>query len=164
MEQWRDIIGYEGLYKISSFGRVLSLHRPNLIINNPELIIKPFIKKNGYLQINLSKIGNKRKFYIHRLVAIHFIPFIPQMEHVNHLDGNKTNNNVYNLEWTNIKLNNQHMYKTGLKKVKISKELHRVIKERVKNCESPLDLAKEYNVHFSTIYRVLKDKLHIQYS
>ncbi len=109
-EVWRDIIGYEGLYKVSSHGRIKSLAKPRFYgesvnLKNhqnalwPEIIMKPRLKKNGYLQIGLSKNGKYKTFTIHRLVAKVFISNPDNLPYVNHKDENKQNNRVDNLEW-----------------------------------------------------------------
>lgn len=109
-EIWKDIKNYEGCYEISSYGNVRSINR--YIINNgtKTLIIgknkKPINNGIGYLQVNLCRYGKCKKFYIHRLVALHFLEGIE--EDVNHKDGCKSNNNVNNLEWLSKKENHQH--------------------------------------------------------
>lgn len=127
-EQWRDIIGYEGLYQISNFGRVKSLkyHR-----SDKERILKPKKEKNGYLQINLYKDEKLKTMFIHRLVANAFIPnediFKTQ---INHKDENKENNNVNNLEFSTPKENsnygtrNERMAKAKINHPKKSKQVN----------------------------------------
>lgn len=118
-EIWRDIKGYEGLYQVSNIGRVKSLER---IITNTlgsytraEKILVPLKTKKGYYQIHLHKNGVCKTSKIHRLVAEAFIPNPLNKSQVNHIDGNKINNNVENLEWATQEENMQHAYKTGLK-------------------------------------------------
>lgn len=89
-EIWKDIKGYEGLYQISSHGRVKSFLRY-------KKILKPILKTDGYLCVNLCK--PLKKFSIHRLVAEAFIPNPDNLPQVNHKDEDKTNNHVVNLEW-----------------------------------------------------------------
>lgn len=93
MEEWRDIRGYEGLYQISNRGRIKSLYF------NKERILKPTLLK-GYLQITLHLNGAVKTFKIHRLVMETFCP-IENMDKydVNHIDENKENNYLENLEW-----------------------------------------------------------------
>lgn len=98
-EQWKDILGYEGLYQVSNLGRVKSLKF------DKERILKNRTNSNGYLSVQLSK-GNKIKsFLIHRLVANAFLPNPNNYSYVNHKDENKTNNCVDNLEWTSHESN-----------------------------------------------------------
>ena len=108
-EIWVDISDYEEHYQISNFGRTKSFFR------GKAKILKPFIDKDGYLSIALSKDGRVRKFKVHRLVAEAFIPNPESKPTVNHRDGNKMNNHVDNLEWNTDRENNLHAIKTGLR-------------------------------------------------
>ena len=102
-EIWKDIEGYEGLYQISSLGRVRSFTKKN----NGKIL--KFTKTNsGYYQICLHKNKELKNFYIHRLVAIHFIPNPDNKLCVDHIDTNKLNNCVSNLKWVTHKENNNN--------------------------------------------------------
>ena len=105
MEQWKDILGYNGKYSISSYGRVRS--------NKKSVIMSPCNDKDGYVLISLYK-DKKKTCKIHRLVALNFIPNPLEKPTVNHKDGNKGNNNVLNLEWNTRKENTNHGYNTKL--------------------------------------------------
>lgn len=96
IEIWKDIEGYEGLYQVSNFGNVKSL---NYNRSGKEKILKPQKNKNKYLHISLCKNKNQKTFTIHRLVALAFIPNLHNYPCVNHIDENKENNHVDNLEW-----------------------------------------------------------------
>ena len=120
-EIWQDIKGYEGFYKISNYGRIKSLSTeykmPNGGIAKREgRILKQSKNKiNNYRVVTLSYQGRKR-FYVHRLVAYTFIPNLKNFPQVNHIDGNKDNNNIWNLEWCSAKQNVQHAIKNNLRK------------------------------------------------
>lgn len=101
---YKDIPNYEGLYKVSSDGKVIS----------PNGIRKAEISQTGYWRIALWKNGKGKHFFVHRLVAMAFIPNPNNYEFVNHIDGNKLNNRAENLEWCNLSQNVQHAYRTGL--------------------------------------------------
>lgn len=101
-EQWKDIYGFEGLYKISNYGNVKSL---NYNHTRKERILKPFTNPDGYLLVDLCKDGKEKYEKIHRLVAQEFLPNPDNLPMVNHKDENKQNNNVDNLEWCNNQYN-----------------------------------------------------------
>ena len=94
-ETWKDIVGYEGVYQISTNGNIKSVPRKGtrggLLISTKD--------KDGYLCVGLNKNGKRKTFKVHRLVAITFIPNIDNLPEVNHKDENKSNNCVDNLEW-----------------------------------------------------------------
>lgn len=99
----KDILGYEGIYKISSKGEITNI--------NGELL-KPFIVK-GYSRINLYKNGIKKQYRVHRLVAQHFITNPHNLPQVDHQDENKANNSVSNLRWCTNKDNATWYYKNN---------------------------------------------------
>lgn len=113
MEEWKNIEGYEGRYQISNKGNIRSL----LDNKGNERIVtrKPRIGKQGYYYLNLFKNGKSKSKKIHRLVAEAFILNPDNKEQVNHIDGNKLNNDVSNLEWCTCSENIKHALKIGLK-------------------------------------------------
>lgn len=126
MEIWKDVVGYEGLYQVSNKGNVRSVDRyvPHKIFGKKfckGCLIIPHITNAGYYRVNLSK-GNKYTSYdIHRLVAIAFLGVSEASNlEVNHIDENKLNNDVSNLEWVTKSQNNKHGTKVqrGAKKIK----------------------------------------------
>lgn len=100
-----DIEGYEGLYQVSNLGRVKSL---NYNHTNQEKIIKFGENKDGYLLVSLCKNGKSKTCKVHRLVANAFLENLNNLPQVNHIDENKTNNIVSNLEWCDAKYNNTY--------------------------------------------------------
>ena len=113
METWKDINGYEGYYQISNQGNVRSVDRFDGVHDRQGTIIKPILKQNGYLQVGLRKHGTRKWIGVHRLVAIHFIENPNNKPQVNHIDGNKQNNIVENLEWVTVKENQDHAVRMG---------------------------------------------------
>ena len=106
-EIWRDVVGYEGLYQISSLGRARSLPR----YHTRGKILKPVLTANGYLRVGFNKNGKCKKLLVHRLVAQAFIENPKNLPQVNHRNENKADNRVENLEWCNAKYNSN--YGTG---------------------------------------------------
>ena len=104
MEIWKDIIGYEGLYQVSNKGRVKSLQRfvigkGNGLYPIAERILKFKPRKDNYKVVDLFKNSKSKSYKVHRLVAIAFIPNPNNYPMVLHIDHNRENNNIENLEW-----------------------------------------------------------------
>ena len=97
-ELWTDIPGYDGRYQVSTWGRVRSASG----------IMKPYKNYKGYLKIGLTKDGVCHKHRVNRLVASAFIPNYAELPEVNHIDGDKSNNSVTNLEWVSPRQNRDH--------------------------------------------------------
>lgn len=115
---WCDIKNYEGLYQVSNTGLVKSLRRTIVqsngkVITQPEKILKSAYNKSGYEFVALCKDGKCTSTRIHRLVALHFIDNPEGLPQVNHIDSNKKNNDVENLEWCTAKQNMDHSYSIG---------------------------------------------------
>ena len=117
VEIWKDIPDYEGYYQISNLGRVKSLEK-TLIINKRKCVYKALIKKNGiakrgYWEVSFFKNGKGIRKKIHRLLAICFIDNPKNNPQVNHIDGNRLNNEISNLEWVNNRENSCHRVKSS---------------------------------------------------
>ena len=123
-EIWKDIENYEGLYQVSNYGNIRSL---NAIINckgakgienhiRKGRILKPSINTKGYYYVNLSKNGKVKNLRVHRLVANAFLKNEYNLPIINHIDGNKLNNNILNLEFCNYSHNLKEAYRIGLRK------------------------------------------------
>ena len=119
-EIWKDIEGYEGHYQVSNLGRVKSLEREESYLRQGTLctrrrkaMIMAIPKdKDGYSLINLTREGLRKTYRLHRIVAKAFIP--GYNEHVNHINGIKSDNRVENLEWCTNQENIKHAINTGL--------------------------------------------------
>lgn len=130
-EIWKDCVGFEGYYKVSNKGRVMTIARETIKSNGRKCVVKEKILAqgtvSGYKSVTLKVNGTRKDMRIHRLVAMAFIGK-PYKEMVNHKDGNKANNNVENLEWATRSENEKHAYDTRLKE---SSGYH---KQRVSDC------------------------------
>lgn len=109
-EIFRDVVGYEGLYEVSNYGRVrrkVDLFSKKSKSKEP-LYIKPdidYIRRVGYLRVDLSNNGKSKHFFVHRLVAEAFIPNPYNFPFINHKDEDKSNPRMDNLEWCTAKYN-----------------------------------------------------------
>lgn len=120
-EIYREIKGYEGLYEVSNTGIVRALDRYNIDKNGKKKFYPGKILKTDstvrehttYYRVTLSKGGNTKRFLVHRLVALMFIPTENPSLHINHIDNNGTNNTYTNLEWCTHSENMQHSQDQG---------------------------------------------------
>jgi hypothetical protein len=106
MKIWKDIVGYEGIYKISEDGEVQNAKKNKLL--------KCYSNMYGYTVVGLSKEGTFKHYFVHRLVALAFIPNPLGKKEVNHINGVKQDNNISNLEWCTRSENNKHCWDMGL--------------------------------------------------
>ena len=155
-EIWKDIEGYEGLYQISNLGNVKSLHRIANIPNGHRKVKERILKQTenrGYRAVIISKEKTRKEFSAHRLVAFHFIPNPENKPEVNHIDGNKSNNKVENLEWVTPSENIRHSYAVGLARndgenhpaSKLTEYDVRVIKQMLKDGMRVCDIHKKFS-------------------
>ena len=115
MEIWKQINGFNGIYEISNFGRIKSIRR---LVNNSSkskrvvggLFLKPTVCKAGYKKVELCDKQNRITAKVHRLVASHHIPNPNNYNVINHIDGDKLNNNHTNLEWCTYRHNSNHYF------------------------------------------------------
>ena len=168
-EIWKDDTEYSDFFQISNHGRVYSKRSNKILVQG--------ITKQGYNTIS-SKIGGRAGKYIclkvHRMVAKAFIPNSYNKPEVNHIDGNKQNNNVSNLEWCTSSENTQHAYDTGLKKsmkgednptAKLTWEIVDFIRNNYKSNDKEYGarpLSRKYGVDRSLIKRIIDNKTWIK--
>jgi len=166
-EIWKDVKGYEGLYRVSDYGRINSIPGKRGI--TIEKILKPKLDKYGYLCISLSNKGHKT-FMIHKLVLEAFIGSKPFPKAVcRHLDGNKLNNNVKNLQWGTCQENSDDMKRHNTQHhpigilhpmSKLNEKQVRIIKYLLKiNYLTQKEIGKIFNVSRSTIGYIKRNKL-----
>lgn len=111
MEEWKPVVGYEGLYEVSNLGKIRNV--------NTNRQLSTYVSKRGYERVMLWKHNKGKKYMVHRIVAFSFVPNVSNKPQINHKDENKLNNRAENLEWC-TQLEN-HNY--GTIRERISKSL-----------------------------------------
>ena len=113
-EIWKDIKNYEGIYQVSSLGNVRSLDMQvwsgTVYYTKKGRVLKAGINRNGYYTVVLCKDRIQKSYDVHRLVAMTFIENNLNKKAVNHIDSNKLNNCISNLEWVTDRENNTHRH------------------------------------------------------
>lgn len=158
MEIFKDIIKFENKYQISNLGNVRN--------KKTQLLLQPKYNKKGYQYVNLSINKYKSvKWYIHRLVAFHFIDNPNNKPQVNHIDGNKSNNKVSNLEWcTNTEnqihavLNNLHFQGESHRSSKFTNESIKLLPELIKIGFKPKEINELTGVAIQNLNKIFKGK------
>ena len=159
---WKVIPAFGGRYEASKTGEI----RHSLNKN----VRKARKNKCGYLQLNFPRndgTGKSDTILVHRLIALTFIPNPLNLPEVNHIDGNKQNNCVDNLEWCDRSENGKHAYKMGLShvykgeshvKAKLTNEQAKQVRQLYKGKVSQRELADLFNVSQITVSRVIRGK------
>ena len=154
-EIWKDIPGYEGIYQASNLGRIKSNKK----------ILKPTIDRTGYVNARLFKNGELKVIRLHRVIAITFIENENNKPVINHIDGNKQNNRVDNLEWCTQKENVRHAievlginYANGIEKTHL-KNQRKIVRSDGKIYNSIKEAKKDINNKNAHIVEVCQGKL-----
>ena len=160
VEIWKDVSGYEGLYKVSDKGRVKSIGY------GKERILKPRKYKDGYIHVSLYKNCEIKQYLVHRLVAKVFISNPENLPEVNHKDENPSNNNLENLEWCNRKYNNNYGTRTQRVTGKLSKPVLQYTKDGkfVREWKSTMDVQRNLGYSCSGISQCCLGKLNSAYN
>lgn len=155
MEEWRDVVGYEGLYEVSNLGNVRSCEH----FTNGHHLMPRVLRQNlsnRYLYVKLYKNQTKRSLRVHRLVALAFVPNPDGKPQVNHIDGNRFNNSASNLEWCTSSENMVHAIETGLFKPSTERTKKKVLQlsmdgEVIKEWSSLTEAAKSLKLQVPNI-------------
>ena len=164
MENWKDIAGYEGLYQVSNLGRVKSLSRlrktyGKRTYQTKELLMDVQLSEKGYLRVCLSKNGKQTSYFVHRLVAIAFLENKNHYPVINHINGNKLDNRVENLEFCTQSHNVKEAYRTGLEK-KAGRKTEQCTKtmERIKLWDSASEAQRCLGIKATNIVKCCRGK------
>ena len=177
MEIWKEVKGYEGLYQVSNLGNIRSLERITIFESENQhkkykanrhikcKMKKPTVNKCGYYKTVLYKNGKKINVLVHRLVAEAFLPNLNNKPTINHIDGNKLNNKLDNLEWATYPEQQLHVNHILGKKSIISKQCREKsaeqLRKKVKRSDGKIynsirEASKDSNAHSGNIVRCCK--------
>jgi len=167
-EIWMDIKGYEGLYKVSNLGRVLSLARLSARGHKvPNRFIGVMPSSHGYCCVNLNKNKIPRHYHISQLVALNFLPNTNNLPEVNHISGVKTDDSLPNLEWSSGLHNKLHAFHMKLTVIPKGEKSHKSkltdmdvaeIWQMIKSGISKKIVANKFNISLSNIHHILQGK------
>ncbi len=169
--KWKHINGFENLYEVSNDGNIRSIARVIVRSNGrqhtiKQTTLKPAIDKCGYKRVALMKNGSLKTRKVHRLVAENFQIRTPKTE-VNHIDGNKLNNNAANLEWVTRSQNVKHAFDAGLSKPlrgsdnpsAIIDEMQALtIKTLILSGEKLINISRRYGISYNIIKDINRKK------
>ena len=157
LEIWKDIPNYEGLYQASNTGFIKN--------SRTNKILKPRIDKNGYFKHILYIKGVPKEFRTHRLIALTFIENSKNLLQINHIDENKQNNCIDNLEWVDAKTNNNHATRNkrisiGVQKNSKKKSVNQydLNGNLIKTWNSLREIERELNIYHNTLSNKIKNK------
>ena len=165
-ERWRWVVGYEGLYMVSDHGRVMGVPKKTHYGH----VLKQGKNWAGYMNVCLSKNGEKKSFSVHRLVAQAFVENPENKPEVNHKNGDRANNKAENLEWVTRSENERHAFqvlnkepnkpwvgKPQIHKRQFNDEQIKSIRASSVGCRL---LAKQYGVSATTIKNIRNRKVY----
>ena len=164
IEEWRPVVGYEGLYEVSNHGNVRSCDRVDCDGRHRRGTTMKQHEACGYMRVGLRKNGVQRKYLVHRLVAQAFVSGYRDGMEVNHIDENPLNNLVTNLEWVTSTENKNHGTRTERVSEKLketSKDCKPVVMmlesgEEIQEFVSLTEAGKQLGIHRSAIARAIK--------
>lgn len=150
MEIWKPIKNWEDKYEVSNYGNVRNKMNGKFVIGD--------VNNFGYYRVKLYSKGRSERFFRHRLVATHFIPNPNGCKFVNHIDGDKSNNSVFNLEWVTQSENEKHAFQLGLKRKTNKCFVVEFDNGIVKQYENQYLFAEELNISQSMVSTWLSGK------
>ena len=175
-EEWRPVVGYEGLYEVSDWGNVRSLDRmvktkggsTRLVKGR---VLKQYVDRDGYRRVGLHYDDKQCIAGVHRLVAEAFINNPDNLPVIDHIDGDRGNNMVFNLRWFTVSLNNSTEQARHKKKQAALRRTDNRVKIRqysldgkpLKDFNSTMDIVRELGFDRSSIIRVCQGKQHTSY-
>lgn len=161
-EEWKEIAGFNGVYYISSLGRVKRIYGGEDCF----IAVSPNKNRNNYGYVNLQIPGKRKNSLVHRLVASHFLYNPENKPAVNHKDFNVANNSVENLEWVTHKENSAHNIKHGRqahnrgekcgRNVLVEKTVREILKDLRDKKMTHIQIAKKHNTNYSNVAHIFR--------
>ena len=146
-ERWID--GYKGIYSITESAEV-TIHK-----SGERKGLKSTVDSHGYFRVNLGKNSNRKSCLVHRLVASSFLENKNKLPQINHIDGNKLNNSIQNLEWCTQAHNSLHAWRTGLRLSNLTRDIYERIKILISEAKYSLsEIGRILNVSHRLIFNV----------
>lgn len=174
VEEWRDVVGWEDRYAVSNFGNIKSksyLKIGSNVYGSFSFMTRPrdlklFTNDDGYLCVDLTRPELREKGLVHRLVAKAFISNPDNLPVINHLDSNRKNNFVTNLEWATHQRNTQHSFDSGMSSNKGSLHPRHILTEDVvkeirlqnRNGKPVMQIAIDLQMRYDTVWKAIKRK------
>ena len=162
-EEWKDVSGYEGFYKVSNLGNIKSvdrkIERSTSVMELKGKAMSRYIGNTGYPMVSLCINGESKRYSVHRIVAKAFLSNPLNKAYVNHIDGNKQNSNLENLEWSTPTENSIHAHEHGLANVGKG-EKHRSAKltvDKVKYIRESSKTVRELSSMFNVSKQAIRD-------
>ena len=175
-EEWRDVVGYPeiaGIDQVSNLGRVRTLDRKCPLVNGPGRgnqthqfrkgrVLSPYVAQNGYLTVHVKVAPLRKKYLVHRLVALAFLPGHFDGASIDHVDGVKTNNRLDNLQWVSLGENTRRQWQSGLVNIrgerhpsaKLTDEQTRAVPILLASGLSQRAVARMFRVSDTLIYKI----------
>ena len=162
-EEWKDVSGYKGFYKVSNLGNIKSvdrkIERSTSVMELKGKAMSQYIGNTGYPMVSLCINGESKRYSVHRIVAKAFLSNPLNKAYVNHIDGNKQNSNLENLEWSTPTENSIHAHEHGLANVGKG-EKHRSAKltvDKVKYIRESSKTVRELSSMFNVSKQAIRD-------
>lgn len=173
-EIWKDVPGYEGYYQASNRGKVRSIDRTIIDKNEIKIhrtgkVLSQNVNKDGYLFVELNKNAKRKLRTVHRIISETFIPNIKNKPEVNHINGNKKNNAISNLEWVTSSENQIHAIEDRLQTIPIGEdsnsakltnnEVLEIVCSYRLGIFTHAEIAKAYNISRQVICGILNGRI-----
>lgn len=170
-ELWLSVVGYEGIYEISNFANVRGVDRisphPKGALSIKGKILKVQLTAEDYYRVGLCKNGTVKPFLVHRLVAQAFLLNGGEFKEVNHIDGNRRNGSVSNLEWCDRNINMKNAVDRGMfhgrlnvrNTKKLTSKMADEIKEAADSGVAYREIGKAFNIAITTVHKIRCGKL-----